>query len=38
VLEIRDFLAGEFDPLPLEDLMANLQAQERAGGVTLKAK
>ncbi|HEX3160069.1 MAG TPA: M28 family peptidase [Gemmatimonadaceae bacterium] len=38
VLEIRDFLAGEFDPLPLEDLMANLRAQERAGGVTLSVK
>jgi uncharacterized membrane protein YgcG len=34
VLEIRDFLSGEFDPLSLEDLMTNLKAREKQG--TLK--
>ncbi|MDD5542364.1 MAG: M28 family peptidase [Acidobacteriia bacterium] len=28
VLDIRNFLSGEFDPLSLEDLMTNLKAQE----------
>jgi len=35
VLEIRDFLAGEFDPLPLADLMAVLRAQEEQGSIRL---
>jgi aminopeptidase YwaD len=30
-LEIRDFLSGEFTPLPLADLMAVLHAREAAG-------
>lgn len=34
-LEIRDFLAGEFTPLPLADLMAVLRARETAGSVKL---
>lgn len=34
-LEIRDFLSGEFEPLPLADLMAYLRALEKAGTVTL---
>jgi Zn-dependent M28 family amino/carboxypeptidase len=34
-LEIRDFLSGEFEPLPLEDLMAYLRAQEQAGMIKL---
>ena len=38
VLEIRDFLSGEFDPLPLEVLMDLLRAQEKAGSVTLTAR
>ena len=29
-LEIRDFLSGEFTPLPLADLMAVLHAREAA--------
>jgi aminopeptidase YwaD len=37
-LEIRDFLSGEFTPLPLEDLMAVLRARERAGAITLVPK
>ena len=32
---IRDFLAGEFDPLPLEDVVSYFQAQEKAGLVKL---
>jgi hypothetical protein len=35
VLEIRDFLAGEFTPLPLADVMAVLKAREAAGQVRL---
>jgi aminopeptidase YwaD len=35
VLEIRDFLSGEFEPLPLADLMDYFQAQEKAGAVKL---
>jgi hypothetical protein len=34
-LEIRDFLSGEFEPLPLADLMAVLRARETAGTVRL---
>jgi aminopeptidase YwaD len=34
-LEIRDFLSGEFTPLPLADLMAVLHAREAAGTVKL---
>jgi hypothetical protein len=34
-LEIRDFLAGEFEPLPLADLMAVLRAREAAGAIKL---
>jgi aminopeptidase YwaD len=34
-LEIRDFLSGEFTPLPLVDLMAVLHAREAAGTVKL---
>jgi len=35
IMQIRDFLAGEFEPLPLEDLTAYFQAQEKAGSVKL---
>jgi hypothetical protein len=35
VLEIRDFLSGEFTPLPLADLMAVLRAREAAGSIRL---
>jgi hypothetical protein len=34
-LEIRDFLSGEFSPLPLADLMAVLRAREAAGTIKL---
>lgn len=35
VLEIRDFLSGEFEPLPLADLMEYLKVQEKNGAVKL---
>ncbi len=35
VLEIRDFLSGEFEPLPLDSLMAVLKAREAAGSIKL---
>ena len=34
-LEIRDFLSGEFTPLPLADLMTVLHARETAGTLKL---
>jgi hypothetical protein len=34
-LDIRDFVAGEFDPLPVGDVVAYLRAQEKAGQVKL---
>jgi len=34
-LEIRDFLSGEFTPLPIADLMAVLRALEAAGTIRL---
>jgi len=37
-LEIRDFLSGEFEPLPLADLMAVLRAREAAGSLKLVPK
>jgi Peptidase family M28 len=37
-LEIRDFLSGEFTPLPLADLMAVLRAREAAGSLRLVPK
>jgi hypothetical protein len=37
-LDIRDFLAGEFDPLPLDAFMQYLKAQEAAGRVRLVEK
>jgi hypothetical protein len=35
VLEIRDFLSGEFEPLPLEELVTVLKAREAAGSIKL---
>ena len=37
-LEIRDFLSGEFTPLPLSNVMAVLQARQTAGQITLTKK
>lgn len=38
VLEIRDFLSGEFSPLPLADVMAVLKAREASGQIKLVPK
>jgi hypothetical protein len=38
VLQIRDFLSGEFTPLPIADVMAVLKARETAGSIKLVAK
>ncbi|HJR60631.1 MAG TPA: M28 family peptidase [Vicinamibacterales bacterium] len=38
VLEIRDFLSGEFEPVPLEDVMAVLKTREASGTIRLVAK
>ncbi|MCL4524691.1 MAG: efflux RND transporter permease subunit, partial [Acidobacteria bacterium] len=38
VLEIRDFLSGEFEPLPLEDLMGALKAREKLGSLKFTEK
>jgi hypothetical protein len=38
IAAIRDFLSGEFEPLPLEDLVSYFQAQEKAGLVKLVEK
>jgi aminopeptidase YwaD len=35
VLEIRDFLSGEFEPVPLADVMGVLRAREAAGTIKL---
>jgi hypothetical protein len=37
-LEIRDFLSGEFEPVPLADVMAVLRAREQAGLIKLTPK
>jgi Peptidase family M28 len=37
-LEIRDFLSGEFEPVPLADVMAVLRAREAAGQIKLVAR
>jgi hypothetical protein len=38
ILEIRDFLSGEFEPLPLADLMEYLRAQEKLSTLKLTVK
>ncbi|MDB4914910.1 MAG: hypothetical protein JWM95_2554 [Gemmatimonadetes bacterium] len=37
-MQIRDFLSGEFTPLPLSDVMAVLQARATAGSIKLVPK
>ena len=37
-LEIRDFLSGEFEPVPLADVMAVLHAREASGQIKLVPK
>jgi hypothetical protein len=36
-MQIRDFLSGEFTPLPIGDVMAVLRAREAAGAIKLTA-
>jgi hypothetical protein len=36
-LEIRDFLTGEFEPVPLADVMTVLRAREASGSIKLRA-
>jgi hypothetical protein len=38
VMQVRDFLSGEFTPLPLADVMAVLKARETAGSIKLAPK
>ena len=38
VLQVRDFLSGEFAPLPLADVMAVLKAREASGAIKLAPK
>jgi hypothetical protein len=38
VLEIRDFLSGEFEPLPLPDLMEYFKVMEKLGRMKLTTK
>ena len=38
VMEIRDFLSGEFEPLPLADLMDYFHAQEKTGAMKLNVQ
>jgi len=37
-LQIRDFLSGEFTPLPMADVLAVIRAQEKAGRVKVTPK
>jgi hypothetical protein len=38
VLEIRDFISGEFEPVPLQDVWDYIKAQETAGAVKLTVR
>ncbi len=38
VLEIHDFISGEFEPVPLQDVWDYVKAQEAAGSVKLTTK
>jgi hypothetical protein len=37
-LEIRDFLSGEFEPVPIADVMTVLKARETSGLIKLVPK
>ncbi len=37
-LEIRDFLSGEFEPIPIADVMRYLRGREQAGLIRLVKK
>ena len=38
ILAIRNFLSGQFEPVPLSDLIAYMKVMEKVGMVTLKAR
>jgi hypothetical protein len=38
VLEVRDFISGEFEPVPLQDVMDYVKAMEAAGSVKLTTR
>lgn len=38
VLEIRNFISGEFEPVPLQDVWDTIKAQEAAGSVKLTTR
>lgn len=38
VLELRDFISGEFEPVPLQDVWDYLKALEANGAVKLTTK
>ena len=38
VQQIRDFISGEFEPVPVADVMAYFQAMEKSGSVKLTEK
>jgi len=38
VLEIRDFISGEFEPVPLSDVMAYFEARQKTGAIKLVEK
>lgn len=38
VLEIHDFISGEFEPVPLQDVWDYVKAQEAAGAVKLTTR
>jgi hypothetical protein len=37
-LQVRDFLSGEFTPLPMSDVMTVLRAREASGAIKLVPK
>ena len=37
-LQVRDFLSGEFTPLPMNEVMAVLKAREASGAIRLVPK
>ncbi len=38
ILEIRDFLSGEFEPIAVDDLLSYFQAMEKAGQIKITEK
>jgi hypothetical protein len=38
IMQIRDFISGEFEPVPLADVVAYFDAQAKLGSVKLTEK